>query len=97
MGIEAIQQHLEQAIKRTSEEIARKGAGGDKLDSLAKLCNSYKKLEEMRKAGESAPNPGIPIYAEDEDTTLLGDPNYHQRLFNPDFDKEPRKLARRSR
>lgn len=94
MGIEAIQHHLEQAIKRTSEEIARKGAGGDKLDSLAKLCNSYKKLEEMRKARESVPNPEIPIYADerDEEKVLHGDGEYHQSLFDPNFGKG--KLAR---
>ena len=97
MGIEVIQQHLERAIKRTSEEIARKGAGGDKLDSLAKLCNSYKKLEEMRKAGETPPNPGTQIHAEDEIDNLHGDPSYHQNLFRSNDGKEPRKLARRAR
>ena len=100
MGIEAIQHHLEQAIKRTSEEIAKKGARGDKLDSLAKLCNSYKKLCELAKAGEAPPNPGLPIYAEDardEEKILHGDPDYHKSLFDPKFGKYQGKLARRKR
>lgn len=70
MSTKKIIKNVEAAISRICEDIKEKkgGSGADKLDSLAKLVNSYGRLIEQKK--EKA-----------HDKMMDGDPNYYKRLL----------------
>lgn len=100
MTIENILSHIENTIEHITEDITRKKtAGGDKLDSLAKLANSYRKLLEFAKEEGKPPNPGLPIYANerDEQKILNGDPEYIKALHAHTFGEYKSKLPRKKR
>jgi hypothetical protein len=98
MAIKHILKHLEGTITEVTNDINKGGSSGaDRLASLARLCNTYRKLSELEKAAEAPPNPAMPIYANerDEDKILHGDQAYIDSLYDPNFGKSERKLARR--
>ena len=70
MSTNKIIKNLETAIDRVCEDIKEKkgGSGADKLDSLAKLVNSYSRLVERKK---------VKAY----DKMMDGDPNHYKRLL----------------
>lgn len=70
MSTRIVIKNLESAINRICEDIKGKkgGSGADKLDSLAKLANSYGRLIELNK--EKA-----------HDKMMDGDPNFYKRMI----------------
>ena len=70
MSTNKIIKNLESAINRICEDINEKkgGSGADKLDSLAKLVNSYSRLIERKK---------VKAY----DKMMDGDPNHYKRML----------------
>lgn len=70
MNTNKIIKNLEIAINRICVDINEKrtGSGADKLDSLAKLVNSYGRLIERKKEK---------VY----DRMMDGDPNYYKHLL----------------
>lgn len=70
MSTRKVIKNLESTIDRICEDIKEKkcGSGADKLDSLAKLVNSYSRLIERKK--EKA-----------YDKMIDGNPNYYKRLL----------------
>jgi hypothetical protein len=70
MSTNKIIKSLESTINKICEELKEKkgGSGADKLDSLAKLVNSYSRLVERKK---------VKAY----DKMIDGDPNYHKSLL----------------
>lgn len=70
MSTRKVIKNLEAAIDRICEDIKEKkcGSGADKLDSLAKLVNSYGRLIERKK--EKA-----------YDKMMDGDPNQYKRMI----------------
>jgi hemerythrin superfamily protein len=70
MSTRKVIKNLEAAIDRICEDIKKKkgGSGADKLDSLAKLVNSYGRLIEQKKE-------------KDYDKMMDGNPNYYKRLL----------------
>jgi hypothetical protein len=70
MSTNKIIKNLESAINRICEDINEKkgGSGADKLDSLAKLVNSYGRLIERKK---------VKAY----DKMIDGDPKQYKRML----------------
>lgn len=70
MSTKKIIKNIESAINRICEDINEKkgGSGADKLDSLAKLINSYGRLIERKKVKA-------------HDKMMDGDPNFHKKLL----------------
>lgn len=70
MGTRRVIKNLEAAIDRICIDIKEKktGSGADKLDSLAKLVNSYGRLIEHKK---------VKAY----DKMMDGDPNHYKRML----------------
>lgn len=70
MSTRKVIKNIESAINRICEDIKEKkgGSGADKLDSLAKLVNSYGRLIEAKK--EKA-----------YDRMMDGDPNQYKRML----------------
>ncbi|PKO01666.1 MAG: hypothetical protein CVU43_11820 [Chloroflexi bacterium HGW-Chloroflexi-5] len=70
MSTRKVIKNLEAAIDRVCEDIKEKktGSGADKLDSLAKLVNSYSRLIERKKEK---------VY----DKMMDGDPNHYKRML----------------
>jgi hypothetical protein len=68
MAIEQVLKDLELTIRRVTRDIrSKKGAvGGDKLSDLAKLVNSYSRLQEREK--------------DDRGKVEEGQPGFHQSL-----------------
>ena len=70
MSTRKVIKNIEAAINRICEDINEKkgGSGADKLDSLAKLVNSYGRLIERKK---------VKAY----DKTIDGNPNFYKKLL----------------
>ena len=70
MSTRKIIKNIEAAINRICDDIKEKkgGSGADKLDSLAKLVNSYGRLIERKK---------VKAY----DKMMDGDPNHYKRML----------------
>lgn len=70
MSTRKVIKNIEAAINRICDDINEKkgGSGADKLDSLAKLVNSYGRLIERKK---------VKAY----DKMMDGDPNFHKRIL----------------
>ena len=70
MSTRKVIKNIEAAINRICDDIKEKkgGSGADKLDSLAKLVNSYGRLIERKK---------VKAY----DKMMDGDPNHYKRML----------------
>ena len=70
MSTKKVTKNLESAIERICYDIKEKkgGSGADKLDSLAKLVNSYSRLIEQNKVKA-------------HDKMMDGDPNFYKKLL----------------
>ena len=66
MGTEQLLKDIELTIRRVTRDIRRKkgAVGGDKLSDLAKLVNSYTRLQERLRHNHSGATDGEPGFHE---------------------------------